>query len=85
MLKYAKADTVDFFITFTKTHLEIEYIDNGIGFNVEEKVNNGFGLKSLKARTEAMHGKCNCFSTLGKGTKWHFTFLHKNLLNKSNF
>lgn len=85
MLKYAKADTVDFFITFTKTHLEIEYIDNGIGFNLEEKMDMGFGLKSLKARTETMNGKCNCYSSLGEGTKWNFTFLHKNLLNKNNY
>lgn len=83
MLKYAKANKIDFFITFTETHLEIEYIDNGIGFNVEECKQNGFGLKSLKARTDAMQGKCNCYSKIGEGTKWSFTFLHKNLLNKN--
>ena len=83
MLKYAKADTVDFFITFTNTHLEIEYIDNGIGFNLTDKMHNGFGLKSLKARTDAMQGKCNCYSSIGAGTKWNLTFLHKNLLNKN--
>lgn len=78
-LKYANAKVVKFFITFTDQQLILEYMDDGIGFNINEKFNTGFGLKSMQARTEAMQGKCNCNSNVGQGTKWKFTFLHKNL------
>lgn len=80
MLKYSKAGKAEFFITFNNTHLDIEYRDNGIGFNMEEMRQKGFGLKSLQARTDAMQGKCKCISSPGDGTKWIFTFLHKNLI-----
>lgn len=79
-IKYAEASQVDFIITFTKTHLELQYKDNGIGFIHSEKMQKGFGLKSLQARTDAMHGKCQCLSRVGEGTSWNFSFMHKNLL-----
>jgi signal transduction histidine kinase len=79
-LKYAHATQLDFFITFTDTHLEMQYCDNGIGFNIEEKLLSGFGLKSIQARTNAMHGKCNCKSKVNAGVCWNFSFQHKHLL-----
>lgn len=79
-LKYAQAKVVKFFITFTDSQLVLEFMDDGIGFNLDEKTNSGFGLKSLQARTDAMQGKCTCVSKIGNGTSWTFTFLHKNLL-----
>ncbi|HRG57964.1 MAG TPA: ATP-binding protein [Bacteroidia bacterium] len=79
-LKYAKAKVVKFFITFTDNQLILEFMDDGIGFNMDEKSNAGFGLKSLQARTDAMQGKCLCNSKIGEGTSWTFTFLHKHLL-----
>lgn len=82
VIKYAKASEVAFNITFTDTHLELQYNDNGIGFSLEDKRQKGFGLKSLQARTDAMNGKCNCITAVGNGTRWNFSFQHKHLLEK---
>lgn len=82
-LKYAKATQIDFFITFTETHLELQYGDNGIGFTLADKMQSGFGFKSIQARTDAMLGNCKCLSNIGKGTRWKFSFQHKNLAKLS--
>lgn len=79
-LKYAKATQIDFFITFTETHLELQYVDNGIGFMLDDKMQSGFGFKSIQARTNAMLGNCKCLSNIGEGTRWNFSFQHKNLI-----
>jgi signal transduction histidine kinase len=82
LIKYAQATQAAFVITFTQSHLELQYSDNGIGFSFDEKKQKGFGLRSLQARTEAMHGKCKCNSIQGEGTRWNFSFQHKYLLEK---
>jgi signal transduction histidine kinase len=83
-LKYAKATQVDFFITFTETHLELQFCDNGVGFVLDDKMQSGFGFKSIQARTDAMQGKCKCLAKLGDGTRWNFSFPHKNLIKISS-
>jgi len=81
-IKYSEATQVEFFITFTNSHLEMHYKDNGKGFKFEEKIGKGFGLKSLKARTDSMLGQLQCTSNPDEGTLWNFSFTYKNLKEK---
>jgi signal transduction histidine kinase len=50
------------------TALTISITDNGKGFNLEEKVNAGLGLKNLESRTQIIGAKFKMKSTPGKGT-----------------
>lgn len=78
-IKYAMAAKISFCVIFTATHIEIQYTDDGIGFNLNEKIKKGFGLRSIQARTDAMQGKCQCISSPDKGTRWNFSFPVKSL------
>lgn len=49
-------------------NLMISLTDNGKGFNLEEKINTGLGLKNLESRTQIMNAKFKIKSTPGKGT-----------------
>ena len=69
-LKHAKATAVN--ISFVKGDnlLEINYSDNGVGFDVE-KLNDtgkkGIGLLNIKRRVASIDGKCDIKSEKGKG------------------
>jgi signal transduction histidine kinase len=46
----------------------ISISDNGKGFNIEEKMSTGLGLKNMESRTQIMNAKFKMKSTPGKGT-----------------
>jgi signal transduction histidine kinase len=50
------------------TTLMISITDNGKGFNLEEKINTGLGLKNLESRTQIIGAKFKMKSTPGKRT-----------------
>ncbi len=72
--KHAKAKRVSIRLDIGKEKIYLSIIDDGIGFNVDEKVNsiddkNGFGLYSIKERVDLLRGKIDIESEKGKGTK----------------
>jgi signal transduction histidine kinase len=42
--------------------------DNGKGFNIEEKMSTGLGLKNLQSRTQLLGAKFKMKSKMNKGT-----------------
>ncbi len=72
--KHAKAKRVSIRLDIGSQKIYLSIIDDGIGFNVEEKVNsiddkNGFGLYSIKERVDLLRGKIDIESEKGRGTK----------------
>ncbi|WP_432664126.1 sensor histidine kinase [Wukongibacter baidiensis] len=72
--KHAKARRVSVKLDIGSENIYIRIVDDGIGFNVEEKVNsvddkNGFGLYSIRERVDLLKGKIDIESEEGKGTK----------------
>ncbi len=51
-----------------KKYLMISVTDNGKGFNIEEKMNSGLGLKNLESRSQIIGAKFKLKSVPGKGT-----------------
>jgi len=49
-------------------NLMISVTDNGKGFNFEEKMNTGLGLKNLESRTQIIGARFKMKSIQGKGT-----------------
>ncbi|WP_242929083.1 sensor histidine kinase [Pontibacter vulgaris] len=73
-LKHAKASEITVNLDFTVSDLQLEYRDNGVGFDYQallQQVNNnhGLGLLNLQTRIELLDGKFNFYSAPNSGTK----------------
>jgi PAS domain S-box-containing protein len=74
--KYSKADLVSFFLKKINGSIELTIQDNGLGFDLEatysrENSKKGFGLTSMRERTELSGGFFSIKSISGDGTIVH--------------
>jgi len=69
-IKHSKATKVTLTIFCIKKNLFVEYIDNGIGFNVTSKLadHKGVGLMNMQSRVKSINGSINIQSSKEKGT-----------------
>ncbi len=67
-LKYAEAEKITIILKFVNNYVFVTYNDNGKGFNMEEKINTGLGLRNLESRTQLLKAKFKMKSNVGKGT-----------------
>lgn len=70
-IKHAKASLIILSMTRGETDLQIEYSDNGVGFE-ENKLLHGknIGLSGIRSRIEYLGGKIILSSAAGKGTRY---------------
>lgn len=66
-LKYANATNIDIIIQENKKMLELNYKDNGIGFDIEREEYSGMGLTNIKSRVTSLNGFIEMDSTPLKG------------------
>ena len=80
-LKYAKASEVNIVLKNCTTFIEIEYDDNGVGFDMETvmKKPDGNGLTNIKNRLSALNGDFKIFSKPNEGVNIRIII---NLMNK---
>jgi signal transduction histidine kinase len=78
--KHSRADNVRLCLKKSADRLELVIEDNGVGFDVSqtflsESSERGFGLASMRERTELSEGTFTINSAKGKGTaltaSWH--------------
>ncbi len=71
--KYSRADQVHVSISKTAASIALSIIDNGVGFNLQNRAN-GLGLTSMQERVEISGGQFSIKSNIGEGTclqaKW---------------
>jgi signal transduction histidine kinase len=68
-IKHSCASIIYINSRFSKNNnLIISVTDNGEGFNLEEKMNTGLGLKNLESRTQIIDAKFKMKSVPGRGT-----------------
>ncbi len=74
-IKYANANTIDIRLMKTGPQIIIQYMDDGVGFNVTEtlKKRSGLGLFNLMNRIHTIGGKVDLHSEPGKGVNYLFT------------
>ena len=70
-IKYANAKNVRLNIEMNRTSLAISYSDDGAGFNMEEAVNNGLGIRSILSRVQFLNASYNFHSEPGKGMEFN--------------
>jgi PAS domain S-box-containing protein len=71
-LKHAQASNISINFAETGNNLIVEYSDDGIGFNITEKLNDpksGLGLNNIISRIKSVYGTCDFQSKPGQGTK----------------
>jgi len=67
-IKHSGAEKILIKVRFNKEKLALSISDNGKGFNVDEKMHTGLGLKNLESRSQIIGGKFKMNSSPGKGT-----------------
>ncbi len=72
--KHSKAQTVNIRLSIGDKRIYLKIIDDGIGFNVDEKIDSldnksGFGLYNIRERVDLLNGKIEIDSEIHKGTK----------------
>uniref|UniRef100_UPI0032174A02 sensor histidine kinase n=1 Tax=uncultured Draconibacterium sp. TaxID=1573823 RepID=UPI0032174A02 len=68
-IKHSNADLININVRFFYKSVAIAIRDNGQGFNFDEKMNTGLGLKNLVSRTEMAGARFKMSSVPGKGSK----------------
>ena len=72
MVKHAQTTQATVKIIYTKTKIDLEIIDDGIGFNEETakraKLNHHLGLRSMQKRIELLQGEFEIISKMNEGT-----------------
>ena len=70
MVKHSKATQINCVIRFSENLLTLVLSDNGVGFNMDEKLNGGgAGLRNLQNRARLINAQFNTQTSPGAGTK----------------
>ncbi|MBF4694819.1 sensor histidine kinase [Fusibacter ferrireducens] len=71
MVKHSKCKNALLIIDCTERQIEVEIIDDGIGFDAQEMLlkPSGYGLYNMRERIEMLNGTFSLKSQIGKGTK----------------
>ncbi|MDZ5471933.1 sensor histidine kinase [Bacillus sp. 31A1R] len=67
-LKHAKSKEIKVKLELTKTYISIVVKDDGVGFNVNEKKAESFGILGMRERIELLGGQLTIDSKIGTGT-----------------
>jgi len=72
-IKYAKAKNIYILLNDTGSQIQIQYKDDGIGFNIDKALaeRKGLGLFNLKNRIQTIGGKIEMHSEPGHGIDYH--------------
>lgn len=70
MVKHSRAKKITVLLSASEKMISLEISDNGIGFNVSEKINSGgAGLMNLQKRAALIHALLDTQSNPGNGSK----------------
>ncbi|MCK7536135.1 MAG: ATP-binding protein [Marinilabiliales bacterium] len=70
-LKHAEAKKIEMTISKSTDRLDINYTDDGMGFELTEKVNSeSLGLQSIRSRVNFLNGKMELITRPGHGVSY---------------
>lgn len=68
ILKHSEAKHIEILLNATENYFTLAFKDDGVGFNVEDKLNNGgAGLRNLQNRAKLINAQITIQSTPGNG------------------
>ena len=68
VIRHAKATEMSVSLKAKDGYIELVIEDNGVGLDVNRRMENTFGIIGMKERAQVLGGKFDIFSTAGKGT-----------------
>ncbi|HMB21871.1 MAG TPA: PAS domain S-box protein, partial [Anaerolineales bacterium] len=68
-LKHAQARNMKIIFRCSQERLELEILDDGIGFDPQKARLGGIGLRNMRERAALLGGELTVFSALGQGTR----------------
>ena len=68
-LRHARARTICVSVMTTAESVELNVVDDGVGFVASERTRSGLGLRSIHERVRFLHGDVSLDSRPGQGTK----------------
>ena len=71
-LKHAQAHSMKIVIRSLPQSVDLEIIDDGIGFNPNQRQSGGMGLQTMRERANQLDGDLAIHSSAGMGTRVHF-------------
>jgi PAS domain S-box-containing protein len=72
-LKHAQAGDIQINIRCTPHHLDLEIVDDGVGFDPEQPTFGGMGLGNMRERANLLGGNLTILSAHGKGSQVSFS------------
>lgn len=77
--KHSQASKVKIELLVTGSYIELNYTDDGVGFNPDQPVRleigrSGIGMEQLKSRVYALNGRYQLESGVGQGVRFRMTF-----------
>jgi len=66
-LKHAACRTIELSLTYSGTVLQLEYGDDGRGFDPQAMIDCGMGLSNISSRVGSLGGTCEITSAKGRG------------------
>ncbi len=73
-IKYAKAQNIHISMDCTKNQLNLNLVDDGVGFDINSIENkDGLGIKNIKERVQQMIGNMQLVSKDGNGTQYQIS------------
>lgn len=69
--KYAQAKEITVTMQVYEHHIEIDVRDDGVGFDLETRLNASHGFAGMRHRVEALNGALEVTSSAGRGTNVH--------------
>lgn len=68
VLRHSKASELEVYLKKTKDSYQLRFIDDGVGFDMEQKKDSGFGLRNTKERIAGLGGNVRIISFPNQGT-----------------
>jgi signal transduction histidine kinase len=69
--KYAQAKEITVAMQAYDHHIELDVKDDGVGFDLDTRLNASHGFAGMRHRVEALNGTLDVASTVGRGTSIH--------------
>lgn len=73
-VRHGKAENIRLKINETNEQLDLEYSDDGKGFDIKSvNKNKGIGLRNIESRVEILDGKLSYYSEIGNGANFNIS------------
>jgi NarL family two-component system sensor histidine kinase LiaS len=68
VLRHSNANELEVYLKKSENHYQLRFVDDGDGFDMEEKKSSGFGLRNIRERIAGLGGNVRIISFPDQGT-----------------